>query len=56
MEHRKAFHQEIRKSSLGESLSHPPSMEGLDKQRQFMILELYSRKAGRKREGRRGGG
>jgi hypothetical protein len=37
-EHRKAFHQEIRKGSLGESLSHPPSAVGLDEQRHSMVL------------------
>ena len=39
--------------SLGESLSHSSSTEGLDEQRQSMALELYYRKAGRKREGRK---
>ena len=29
------------------------SMAGLDDQRQSMVLELYCRKAGRKREGRK---
>ena len=53
LEHMKAFHGEIRKGSLGESLSHPPSAVGLDEQRQSMVLELYCRKAGRKREGRK---
>jgi hypothetical protein len=28
-------------------------MEGLDEQRQSMVLELYCRKAGEKREGRK---
>ena len=50
---RKAFRPEIRNSSLGESLSHPPNAVSLDEQRQSMVLELYCRKAGRKREGRR---
>ena len=45
--------QEVRCSSLGESLSHHLSMVGLDKQRQSMVLELYCKKAGRKREGRK---
>jgi hypothetical protein len=45
---------EIRNGSLGESLSHPPSAVGLDEQRHSMVLELYYRKAGRKRKGRRG--
>jgi hypothetical protein len=38
---------------LGESLSHRSSTAGLDEQRQSMVLELYWRKAGRKREGRK---
>jgi hypothetical protein len=42
-----------RNSSLEESLSYCPSAAGLDEQRQSMILELYCRKAGRKREHRR---
>jgi hypothetical protein len=54
LEHRKAFHQEIRSSSLEKSLSHHPSTAGLDEQRQSMVLERYCRKAGgeveRKRE------
>ena len=49
----KAFHLEIRNGSLQESLSLPPSAVGLDEQRHSMVLELYYRKAGRKREGRR---
>ena len=53
LEHRKAFHQEIRNGSLGESLSHPPSFTGLDEQRLSMVLELYYREAGGKREGER---
>ena len=53
LEHMKAFHLESRNGSLGESLSHPPSAVGLDEQRHSMVLELYYRKAGRKREGRR---
>ena len=53
LEHRKAFHREIRNGSLEKSLSHPPSAVGLDEQRHSMFLELYYRKAGRKREGRR---
>jgi hypothetical protein len=48
LKHMKAFHGEIRKGSLGESLSHPPSAVGLDEQRHSMVLELYYRKAGRK--------
>jgi hypothetical protein len=53
LEHRKVFHWEIRNSSLGESLSHHPSTVGLDEQRQGMVLELYCRKAGGKRKGRK---
>jgi hypothetical protein len=50
LERRKAFQQEVRHSSLGESLSHRLSMAGLDDQRQSMVLELYCRKAERERE------
>ena len=50
---RKAFPQEVRQGSLRESLFHCSSMMGLDEQRQFMVLELYCREAGRKREGRK---
>jgi hypothetical protein len=53
LEHRMAFWQEVRGDSLGESLSHRSSMAGLDEQRQSMVLELYCRKAGRKRKGRK---
>ena len=42
-----------RLGSLGESLSHRSSTAGLDDQRQSMVLELYYRKAGRRREGRK---
>jgi hypothetical protein len=35
------------------SLSHCSSMVGLDEQRQSMVLELYCKKAGGKREGRK---
>ena len=48
LQHRKAFCQEIRHGSLGESLTHRSSTAGLDEQRQSMVLELYCRKAGRK--------
>jgi hypothetical protein len=48
-----AFWWEVRHSLLGESLSHLSSMAGLDEQRQSIVLELYCRKAGRKREGRK---
>ena len=53
LEHRKAFHQKIGNGSLGESLSHCRSTVGLDEQRQSMVLELYCRKAGRKKKGRK---
>ena len=54
MEHRKAFNWEIRNGLLGENLSHhPPNSVGLDEQRLSMVLELYYRKAGGKREGRK---
>ena len=43
----------LEKGSLGESLSHCPSAAGLDEQRQSMVLELYCRKTGGKREGKR---
>jgi hypothetical protein len=46
LEHRKSFHWEIRKGSLGESLSHCPGTVGLDEQRQNMVIELYCRNAG----------
>jgi hypothetical protein len=41
---------QIRNGSLGESLSHPPSAVGPDEQRQSMVLELYYKNAGGKRE------
>jgi hypothetical protein len=50
LEHRKAFWREVRWGSLGESLLHRSSTAGLDEQRQSMVLELYCRKTGRKRE------
>jgi hypothetical protein len=53
LEHRMAFWQEVRRSSLGESLSHRSSTAGIDEQRQSMVLELYCRMAGRKREGKK---
>jgi hypothetical protein len=49
LEHRMVFWQEARCGSLRESLSHHSSMAGLDEQRQSMVLELYCRKAGRKK-------
>jgi hypothetical protein len=53
LEHRRAFWWEVRLGSLGKSLSHHSSTIVLDEQRQSMVLELYCRKAGRKREGRK---
>jgi hypothetical protein len=53
LEGRNAFRQEIRCSSLRESLSHLSSTAGLDEQKQSMVLDLCCRKAGRKREGRK---
>jgi hypothetical protein len=47
-----AFWREVRRGSLGE-ISHRSSTAGLDEQRQSMVLELYCRKAGRRREGRK---
>ena len=49
LEHRKAFRREVRCGSLGESLFHLSSTAGLQEQRQSMVLELYCRKAERKR-------
>jgi hypothetical protein len=53
LEHRKVFHQKIRNGLLGESLFHPPITVGLDEQRHSMVLELYCREAGGKRDGRK---
>jgi hypothetical protein len=53
LQSRKAFWQVVRWCSYGESLSHRSSKGGLDEQRQSMVLELYCRKAGRRREGRK---
>ena len=47
-----AFWREVRCGSLGESPSHRSSTVGLDDQRQSMVLELYCRKAERKRKGK----
>ena len=41
LELRKAFLQEVRRGSLGESLSNRSSKVGLDEQRQSMVLELF---------------
>ena len=50
----KAFNWEIRNGLLGENLSHhPPNSVGLDEQRLSMVLELYYRKTGGEREGRK---
>ena len=48
-----AWTTEIRGGSLGEGLFHCSNMVGLDEQRWSMVLELYCRKAERKREGRK---
>jgi hypothetical protein len=53
LEQRKAFWLEVRCCSLEESLSHCSSTACLDEQRQSIVLELYCRKTGRKREGRK---
>ena len=52
LEDRKAFQFEVRCGSLGESVAHLSSTVGLKGQRESIILELYCRKAGRKRKGR----
>ena len=44
---------EVSSSSLEESLLCCPNMVSLDEQRQSVVLELYCRKAERKREGKR---
>ena len=49
LEHRKTFLRETRRGYLGESLLHHSSMVGLDEQSRSMVLELYCRKAERKR-------
>jgi hypothetical protein len=53
LELRKAFQWEVRLDSLGESLVYHSSTTGVVEQRQSMVLELYCRKAERKREGRK---
>jgi hypothetical protein len=53
LEPRKAFQWEVRHALLGKSLSHCSITVGLDEQRQSVVLELYYRKAGRKREDRK---
>jgi hypothetical protein len=53
LEYKMAFWQEIRRGLLGESLSHPSSTVGHDEQKQSMVLELYCRKEGRNRGGRK---
>jgi hypothetical protein len=53
LECRKAFWQEGRRGSLGESLFHCLNTVGLDEQRHAIVFELYCRKVERKREGKR---
>jgi hypothetical protein len=53
LECRKAFWQEARCGSLGESLSHSSIKSGLEEQRQSMVLELCCRKAGGRGKGRK---
>jgi hypothetical protein len=53
LECKKTFQWEVRLGSLGESLPHSLSTVDLDEQRLSMVLELYCRKAGRKKEGRK---
>ena len=53
LEQRKAFWLEVRCCSLEESLSHCSSTACLDEQRQSIVLELYCRKTGEKRENRK---
>ena len=47
LERRKAFWREVRRGSIVQTL------KGLDEQSRSMVLELYCRKAERKREGKR---
>jgi hypothetical protein len=49
LERRKAFQQEVRWGSLGESLSHHSSTVEIDEQRWSMVLELYCRKTEREK-------
>jgi hypothetical protein len=53
LEHRMAFWLEVRHGLLGESLSHHSSKVVLDDQRQSMVLDIYCRKTGVKREGKK---
>jgi hypothetical protein len=53
LECRKAFWQEDRNGSSGESLFHRSSTVGLAEQRESMVLELYCKKADRNKEGKR---
>jgi hypothetical protein len=45
--------REVRHGLLEESLSHYSSMSGLDDQRESIVLQLYCRTAGKKREGKK---
>lgn len=47
--HRKAFCQEVKRSSLREGVFHRSSTVDLDEQKWSMVLELYCRKAERKK-------
>ena len=49
LEPRKAFKLKVTQGNLEDSLSCFLTMEGLDEQRQSIVLELYCRKAERKR-------
>jgi hypothetical protein len=53
LELRKAFQWMVRCGSLEENLICCPNRASLAEQRQSMVLELYCRKAERKREGRK---
>ena len=52
-EEQEGLPQEVRQGSLGESLSYHSNTVGLDAQRWSMVLELYCRRAKRKREDKR---
>ena len=56
LECRKAFQLEVRHGSLDENPLCCPNTVSLNEQRQSVVLELYCRKAERKRKGKRNGG